>query len=72
VTNASVQALQHGRVVTTARTDSAGGFRLALTPGGYTILATNPGGYTSTAQRDVSVRAGKTATVDLVVDSGIR
>jgi hypothetical protein len=58
--------------VTTARTDSAGNFRIAVAPGAYTIVATSAGGYRSTAQRQVSVQAGQTMTVDLVVDTGIR
>ena len=72
VSGASIQALQNGTAVTSTQTDSTGKFRIAVAPGAYTIVATNAGGYRSTAQRQISVEAGKTATVDLVVDTGIR
>ena len=72
VTGASVQALRNGTVLTTARTDSAGNFRIAVAPGAYTIVATNAGGYRSTAQHQIYVQAGQTTRVDLVVDTGIR
>jgi hypothetical protein len=72
VPGASVQVLQHTSVVATARTDSAGRYRLNVAPGAYTIVATNVGGYRSTAQRRVSAVGGQQTTVDLVVDTGIR
>jgi len=67
-----VQALKQGIVVSTTRTDSTGEFRLALAPGTYTIVATNSGGFQSTAESDVSIRAGQTKKVNLIVDTGIR
>ncbi|MFL6136548.1 MAG: carboxypeptidase-like regulatory domain-containing protein [Frankiaceae bacterium] len=72
VPGARVQALRAGSVVATTRTDATGAFRLDLEPGAYAIVATNVGGYRSTAERQVSILAGQRATVDLVLDTGIR
>jgi hypothetical protein len=72
VAGASVRAVLHSSVVATSRTDSAGMYRLNVKPGAYTIVATNAGAYPSTAQRAVSVVVGQQATVDLVLDTGIR
>lgn len=72
VSGASVRAVAHGVVETTTRTNSTGDYRLTVEPGQYTVIATNVGGYPSHAQRWVTVAAGQQATVDLVVDTGIR
>jgi hypothetical protein len=64
--------VRNGTVVTTARTNSTGEFRMVVAPGAYTIVATSVGGYRSTAQQEAVVRAGQTTRVELVLDTGIR
>jgi hypothetical protein len=53
------------------RTGADGRFQLALPYGRYTIQATNAGGYPSTASKKIDLRAAS-ASVELIVDSGIR
>jgi Carboxypeptidase regulatory-like domain len=72
VAGALVRVMRLSSVVATARTDATGAFRLEVAPGAYTVVATNAGGYQSTAKRAVSLVAGQRATVDFVLDTGIR
>ena len=56
----------------TVRTGAGGRFTAHVPAGTYTVTATNTGGLRTTATRTVTVRAGATVSVRLVVDSGIR
>jgi hypothetical protein len=54
-------------------TGADGHFRIALKPGGYTVLASaRPAGITRPATAGVTVVAGRFLSVTLQLDSGIR
>lgn len=72
VDGATVTAVQDGRSVAIAHTDSRGGFQLTLPIGHYVLEATNPGGYRSRATGTVTVTASQPLTVTLLLDTGIR
>jgi hypothetical protein len=69
---ALVQARQGDRVIAQQRTTAGGAFAFQLPAGNYLLRATNAGGYESTTERLVTVAAGRTTRVTLVLDSGIR
>ncbi len=72
VHGATVEVLRAGDRVAATTTDDQGQFLVAVPEGDLLVRATNAGGYRSTAAQLVEVAAGSTATVRLVVDSGIR
>lgn len=72
VSGATVEAMRAGQVVASTQTDEQGSFELTLPAGRCTVRATNTGGIASTASRVLTVHAGATVTVRLIVDSGIR
>ncbi|TAM91487.1 MAG: carboxypeptidase regulatory-like domain-containing protein [Jatrophihabitans sp.] len=55
-----------------ASADPDGRFRVTVPAGRYRVTATNTGALRTSAEAQVSVASGATATVRLVVDSGIR
>lgn len=72
VEGAVVAALSGRRVVASTKTDHGGRFRLALPPATYLIRATNVGGYLSTAEKPVVLSAGRSVSITLLLDTGIR
>jgi hypothetical protein len=70
--NGALVIAARGGKRTSTHTDAAGRFRLTLSAGSYTVTAVDENGIGSTANATVSVSSGKTATVALTVDSGIR
>lgn len=61
-----------GREVAQARSDSAGRFRLVLSPGTYTLRPPQTGVPPSAAEQTVEVTPGRFTAVHIAFDSGIR
>ncbi|MGI8613528.1 MAG: carboxypeptidase-like regulatory domain-containing protein [Nocardioidaceae bacterium] len=72
VADALVQLMRGDAVVAQTRTSPGGAFRLTVDPGAFTVRVSNPGRYPSQATRQVTLTSGATATLRLVLDSGIR
>jgi hypothetical protein len=72
VPGATVQVSDASGLVSATSTDPSGRFSIVVPGGSYLVRATNAGGYRSTAEQQVKVAPGATASVRLVVDSGIR
>ena len=71
VARASVQLLAANDAQVEVVTGADGRFSVTVAPGPYEVTATNPG-IRTTARTRVTVSPGATASVRLVVDSGIR
>jgi hypothetical protein len=72
VPGATVEAVRGTEVVAVTRTDGDGRYRLTLQPGAYLIVAKS-GRYLSRQQsHPATIAAGKTLTVNFVLDTGIR
>jgi hypothetical protein len=70
---ATVEALRGGDVVTVARSDDRGRYRLTVRPGTYLIRVRPPGRFLSKDPvKTVTVSAGETLTVNFLLDTGIR
>ncbi len=63
-----------GREVASVRSDAAGSYRLALTPGAYRVVPLSPPGLPLPRGEavDVTVAAGRFVTLDISYNSGIR
>jgi hypothetical protein len=61
-----------GTVLDTAHTDATGSFKLTAAPGTYTVHALNADSYRSEVSETVELEYGKTKTVTLTLDTGIR
>ena len=72
VPGAQVWLLRGNKVVARGITAPDGSFRLRSRPGRFVVRATNVGNYRSTASQAVTLRARKTETVRLLLDTGIR
>ena len=73
VAGAVVEALDEGNVVAATTTDDAGRYELRVHPGTYLIRAAAKGPLgTPESSRTVTVAAGETLTVRLLLDIGIR
>jgi hypothetical protein len=72
VRGAAVAVLRGGGVIASTRTSASGRFSLRVVAGRYQVRATNVGPLATTASKVVTVRAGQTVSVRLIVDSGIR
>ena len=72
VSRASVQAQRGTEVVAVAHTDSAGRYELKVPPGTYVIVAEADRYFAKRSSQTVTVSAGDTVKVDLLIDTGIR
>jgi len=72
VAGAVVEALHEGNVVAATTTDDAGRYELRVHPGTYLIRAAAKGPRPAESSRTVTVAAGETLTVRLLLDIGIR
>ena len=72
VAGAVVEALHEGNVVAATTTDDAGRYELRVHPGTYLIRAAAKGPRSPESSRTVTVAAGETLTVRLLLDIGIR
>jgi hypothetical protein len=64
--------MKDDKPVTTVSTDREGRFQVTLVPGNYRLVPASFGGSSTGKPRDVTVTAGTTTTVGLVVDTGLR
>jgi len=64
--------LDGAKVMVDGHTDQSGRFRLQAPSGRYVVRATNVGAYRSTASLPVTLNPGRTTTVSLQLDTGIR
>jgi hypothetical protein len=70
----TVELRAGGTVVATATSDAEGAFSLEVEPGSYELVWAPEGdpGIRSAKPLSISVEAGETVTVDVLVDTGIR
>jgi hypothetical protein len=61
-----------GSIAGTTHSDSAGQYRLALPPGGYTLSASTGGTFPRCQPAQVVVRPGGPTRADISCDTGIR
>jgi len=67
-----VKISSSNKVVATIQSDSKGAFQVSLPPGQYDINATSGAVFPRCAARTVTVESGKTVSVNLTCDTGIR
>jgi len=72
VSRATVEAQRGTEVVAVARTDGAGHYELKLPPGTYVILAKADRYFARMSSQTVTLSAGETRKIDLLIDTGIR
>ena len=72
VSRATVEAQRGTEVVAVARTDRAGHYELRLPPGTYVILAKADRYFARMSSQTVTLSAGETRKIDLLIDTGIR
>jgi hypothetical protein len=60
------------KLVAAIVTDRHGHFRLTLAPGAYRFAPASPGGISIGKAREVTVSAGSTSDIQIVVDTGMR
>jgi hypothetical protein len=73
VPNTEIQVKRSGEVVATATSDDAGGFKISLPPGEYSVeVVGDMGGIGYAKPVDVTVIEGAFAQVSVVIDTGIR
>jgi len=72
VSGARVEALRGSDVVAVTHTDQAGYYSLQLAPGSYVIAVSYPGLRPLPREQPAVVEAGRTQTLDFLLDTGIR
>jgi len=72
VSRATVEAQRGTEVVAVTHTDGAGRYELRLPPGTYVILAEADRYFAKRSSQTVTLSAGETRRIDLLIDTGIR